>query len=72
MIESKRPVEERAAEAVANLQKKRDALTKAENAAKLAEVKLTLARMDFDNSVRAAASKFPEQVAAAGFTPPQN
>jgi hypothetical protein len=69
MIESKRPIEERAAEAVASLQRKKESVTKAENAVALAEAKAHLARLDYANSLKAAQAKFPEAVQAAGLGP---
>jgi TPP-dependent trihydroxycyclohexane-1,2-dione (THcHDO) dehydratase len=69
MIESKRPVEERAAEVVGVLQRKREQVIKAGNAVQLAEAKANLARLDYANSLKAAQAKFPEAVQAAGLGP---
>lgn len=69
MIESKKTPEERAQEAVTGLQRKHEALTKAKGAAQLANARVGLVQLEFENAQRAAFAKFPEAVRAAGLAP---
>lgn len=69
MIESKKTPEERAQEAVKGLQRKHEALTKAKDAAELANAKVGLVELEFASAQRAAFAKFPEAVRAAGLAP---